>query len=658
MLYRYLLLLLFACASLAADVMPPLRLADVHTQMNRIFRIHPSQNAMKAHIMQLALANYINEFDPNHIYLTQADVTPYLGLPEKAQEKLVLDYYKEDYSIFERLNGTIQRSIEKMREYRQGMNLTEEQANALSEKELAPLPPNALLEISTFSKTEVEQQERAKVYIAKSIVDERNHMKALGMPATFSDAQKAVEYRLAEVEDDYLYRNSKQEHLPAEERQAFFAFHILQSLALSLDVHTQFLNPHQAQALSLQLSKGYVGVGINVDEEGASFVVAGIAKGSSAEKNGQISVGDTIISIDGHNVEGMRAVDMLLLLHGKEGTSAEIILQNRTKGVYTVTLERAPLVVEENRVDSSFEKVPGGILAILKLHGFYEGKWPISSAEDIRNALDELKQNGQIKGVLLDMRDNHGGLLPQAVEVAGLFMRSGVVAAIKDNYSRLHFLRHTNPRLFYDGPLVILTSKETASAAEIVAGCLQDYGVAIIVGDTQTYGKGSLQLQSQHEPISSTVTIGRYYTVSGRSPQVQGVKADIVVPGRLAQASVGEAVSSEALKPDSIPPSYKDPLLDIPRYQRTWFQRYYLPFLQQKTDKYTKYLPELIRLHNERMAKNPTYENLLHGNFVIESGEPPKKVILSQAEANKMVSEMQLKEAISITKDLISESAS
>ncbi len=211
-----------------------------------------------------------------------------------------------------------------------------------------------------------------------------------------------------------------------------------------------------------------------------------------------------------------------------------------------VDLKREKIIMENERLVFSAEPFADGYIGKLTLPSFYESSDSNSCEADIRKAITELKKKGKVLGLVLDLRNNLGGFLSQAVKVSGLFMTSGVVVISKYAEGQVQYLRNLDPRIHYAGPLVILTSKLSASAAEIVAQALQDYGVGLVVGDERTYGKGTIQYQTVTDTSAASffkVTVGRYYTVSGRSTQIEGVKADIVVPTALFSLQYRRAVS-------------------------------------------------------------------------------------------------------------------
>jgi carboxyl-terminal processing protease len=163
------------------------------------------------------------------------------------------------------------------------------------------------------------------------------------------------------------------------------------------------------------------------------------------------------------------------------------------------------------RLQAFDEPFGDGLIAKLTLPAFYESEEGSSCEKDMRDALRKLKAKGKVLGVVLDLRENSGGFLNQAVKTAGLFITSGVIVISKYAQGELQYLRDLDGRVYYTGPLLVLTSKASASAAEIVAQALQDYGTALVVGDERTYGKGSIQYQNVTERGSGAffkVTVG------------------------------------------------------------------------------------------------------------------------------------------------------
>jgi len=258
-----------------------------------------------------------------------------------------------------------------------------------------------------------------------------------------------------------------------------------------------------------------------------------------------------------------------------------------------------------------------------------------------------------VKGVVLDLRFNSGGMLSQAVAVTGMFITKGVVVSIKDNTGKIQHLRDIDGKTTWDGPLVVLVNRGSASASEIVAQTLKDYGRALIVGDEHTYGKGSFQTFTLNASKDAKVnpegeykvTRGRYYTVSGLTPQLTGVASDITIPGVLSKAEIGEQYSKYPLENDFIKDNFDDDLSDIPFSQRDKIRMLYKFDLQPRLNIYTRYTDTLKGNSEQRIANNKNYQALLE--------ELDKEEYSEETQANFGKNDLQLAETYNVMKDLI-----
>ncbi|MBM3184220.1 MAG: carboxy terminal-processing peptidase, partial [Chlamydiae bacterium] len=319
---------------------------------------------------------------------------------------------------------------------------------------------------------------------------------------------------------------------------------------------------------------------------------------------------------------------------------------------HEIELVRGEVVLEESRLETHLEPFGDGAIATLRLFSFYQDQ-KFSSAQDMRHALEQIKKDHHLKGVILDLRGNAGGLLTQAVSVTGLFISKGIVVSIKDNTGKTQHLREIEGNPVWNGPLLVLVNKASASAAEIVAQTLQDYGCAFVVGDAQTFGKGSFQTFTL-DPIVNPkinpkgeykVTRGRYYTVSGKSPQLKGVLSDIVIPGILSKIDIGESFSKFPLENDEIEPHFDDNLSDLSAFHRIQLGASYRAHLQPKLTTYVPYIDLLKKNSQFRIVNNKTYQEFLQE---IEK----KNFDAPQVEAFNR-SDLQYLEALNVMKDLI-----
>jgi carboxyl-terminal processing protease len=317
-----------------------------------------------------------------------------------------------------------------------------------------------------------------------------------------------------------------------------------------------------------------------------------------------------------------------------------------------IELIRGEVVLEESRLETQLEPYGDGQIALLRLFSFYQDQ-KFSSAQDMRKALEQLKKDHKLKGVVIDLRGNAGGLLTQAVAVTGLFISNGIVVSVKDNTGKVQHLRELEGKPVWDGPLMVLVNRASASAAEIVAQTLQDYGRAVVVGDEHTFGKGSFQTFTL-DPINNPkvnpqgeykVTRGRYYTVSGKSPQLHGVHSDIVVPGILSRIDIGEEFAKFPLESDAIEPHFEDDLSDLSAFHRIQLGSQYRSHLQPRLSTYAPYLELLKKNSKLRIETNKPYQNFL-ADLEKKNFDSPLIDFFGQGD-------LQYQEALNIMKDLV-----
>ena len=250
--------------------------------------------------------------------------------------------------------------------------------------------------------------------------------------------------------------------------------------------------------------------------------------------------------------------------------------------------------------------------------------------------------------MILDLRDNSGGLLPSAIDVTSLFIRKGVVVSMKDNDGKIMHFRNLNAQVAYLGPLIVLVNKLSASGSEIVAQALQDYGRALIVGET-SFGKGTAQIFTLDGSATGKVnpkgefkvTKGVYYTVSGKSPQLVGVKPDIEMPGVTNALELSEEFSKYPLENDQIQNHFDDELADIPFFQRQRLKEMYKIGRQKKEDLFAQYLDRLKTNQKVRTEKDQDYQAFL-------------KALKNNDENYELkMRDFQKEEAVSLLKDFI-----
>lgn len=610
-----------------------LKIADVRNSMEEMFSYHVETREMTPALIKRSFKIYIDQFDPQKIYLTQSEVKPFLELSSSQIESIVNHYYSDDYPEYATLNKTIVQAIQRARKWREELY-----ADFLSKGEAVSVSNSDISSQYSSSPNQLRKQLRAQLIHLFKMENRAQDPQFW----TLERRQKICalfEKRFAHYEDSYLHSPEKGEH--------YFSMHILKAMARGLDAHTSFFSPEEASDMRSSLEKQFEGVGIVLREGLDGIEISDLVKGGPAARSGKILIGDILVEIDGRPVVSASYYDVLNQLKGDGRKDIALGFKrsaNGSESFVKVDLKREKIIMEDERLVFNAEPFADGIIGKLTLPSFYESSDSSSCEADIREALRTLKKKGKILGLVLDLRNNLGGFLSQAVKVSGLFMTSGVVVISKYAEGEIQYLRNLDPRIHYSGPLVILTSKLSASAAEIVAQALQDYGVGIVVGDERTYGKGTIQYQTVTDTSAASffkVTVGRYYTVSGRSTQIEGVEADIRVPTPYSAYKIGERYLEYALKNDQISPAYADPLSDVPTNNKLWFQKNYLPYLQKKESAWVQMVPKLKTNSSYRLQHDADFQVFL------------KKLDNADGEFDVGVNDLQMSEAVSIVKDMI-----
>ncbi len=644
MKHQILILAFLLLSTVASAEQTLMKTDDIKHIMGEMLSQHVDQKEITAPVLERALQEYIDEFDPMRVYLLESEVNAILPKNTAEQEALLVQYNKNNFSKFNQIDTILQKSIARARQLRHEIMKQPD--------ELLSIKPDLNARESEvkrpFATTESELKNRQKELFAEYLSAEEEKYGKNAVIKHEDKALEAIDKQLTFNENKYLYIDQKGQTLSPEQKDNIFATHILKALAHSLDVHSTFFSPSEANDMKARLEKDFKGIGIVIENTPTGIIISKIVKGSPAEKSGKMAPKDLLLKINGKDVSDAPLESIMEMLRDPSQPTVSLqIKRMKDNQIVTVDLTKAVIPLDDERVTSSYIEYNGGILGTIVMNSFYQSENGVSSERDVKNAILELKKLGKLNGLILDFRENSGGFLIQAVKVAGLFITSGVIVISKYSNGEEKVYRDMDGKTTYDGPLIILTSRATASAAEIVAEALQDYGVAIIVGDDRTYGKGTIQTQTVTNNEATSlfkVTVGKYYTASGKTPQVRGVQADIVVPGRLEDKKVGEIYSDNPLSFDTIPSEVKDDLFDVEPKLLPWYQHYYLPTVQEKKNTWHSMLSQLRKSSADRITKNQTY-----ANYLKEEGDWAPS---SYREKNKKEDPQSL-EAVNILKDMV-----
>lgn len=636
--FRFVVILSFASALFGSDA-HTLSLSDVRPTMDKMFAYHVEHKEFSPLIVKRSLKIYIEQFDPDRIYLLRDEVEPYIGITPHQAREVIAQYQKDEFAEYWKLNFKIEKAIRRSQQIRR-----QQIKRFINEGEEA-FKANVPLSYSNYPSDEKELKER--IY-GRMILEVKTHLRSRSeRTITPQLIQKILNHRAKKTrafEEGYL--NSSEHTL---------TLHMLKAMAKSLDAHTGYYSPQEAYEIRTMLKKEFSGVGVVFREDFDGVYVSDLVHNGPAFKNGTIQVGDILVAVNHQGIEEMSFEQLLEMMKGKPGSKVTLGVK-RSDQVIHVDLIREKISMDDERVTYSSEPYADGIIGKIDVPAFYDNGWNINVSHDLREALRALKAEGNLKGVVMDFRENSGGFLSQAIKVSSLFINGGLIVISKYADGEVSYARDVDGRQIFEGPVVILISKASASAAEIVAQALQDYGVAIIVGDKRTYGKGSMQFQTITDEKAKAflkVTVGRYYTASGRSPQIQGVQGDIHVPTAFFPYNIGEKYLEYPLSNDHLSGDVFHSLMNIKPGSYRDVARFAVPYLKPRESQWRQMIPTLARNSRERIENNQNYQ------FFLKVGNEyrPKKVkSLNRSDATREnfgIDDLQIQESVEIVKDMV-----
>ena len=352
----------------------------------------------------------------------------------------------------------------------------------------------------------------------------------------------------------------------------------LNAFARAFDPHTTYMAPQSKEDFDISMRGSLEGIGATLREEDGYIKVVKVIPGSAADRQGQLHADDVILAVgqadeEPVDVTDMRLRDAVALIRGDKGTEVRLTIRRPGIKNFVIPIVRDVVIIEESFVKAAMvtEPVTGKRYGYIKVPSFYRdfestrnGGKGRNSTDDVRKAIESFDEK-QITGIILDLRNNGGGALTDAVGIAGLFIGEGPVVQVRNGDGASKVLRNYSKEVAYHGPLVVMVNSFSASASEIVAGALQDYGRAVVVGSDHTHGKGTVQVimnlddnltlrnMRQYMPLGALkMTTQKFYRVSGDSTQYRGVVPDIILPDRNQYNEFGERYLDYSLQWDRI----------------------------------------------------------------------------------------------------------
>jgi carboxyl-terminal processing protease len=517
---------------------------------------HYSRKKLDDSISKLLLKNYLEALDYNHLFLTQDDVD---GFTKKysttLDEDILLGNPEPAFTIFNVYKKRVEDRVEKVKELVGKTYDFKSDRSVEINRQKAPWPKDD---------AEADQIWRDRV---------ENELLAEQLSKTEKNPVERINKRY-----DRLLRSVR------EQTRDDVVKIFLSTLAQTYDPHSEYLSKSEMDNFSINMRLSLVGIGAVLQSDEGYAKIMELVPGGPASKDGRIKVGDRVSAVAQGEKDFVDTVDMKLdkvveMIRGKKDTlvrlqvlpvnatdpSVRKVIEIKRDEIKLKEQEAKAELVERTMPDGSVQKLGWIILpsfyADMERSGSPNAK---STTKDVLALVNRLKQEG-INGLVMDLRRDGGGSLEEAVNLTGLFIKRGPVVQAKDANGLPHVSRDKDSSIAYDGPMLVLTNRLSASASEIFAAALQDYGRAVIVGDSSTFGKGTVQtmleigrvmpfLGGGNEAGALKLTIQKFYRIAGGSTQLKGVIPDIKLPSMTDHPEIGESAMKGPLLYDTIDP--------------------------------------------------------------------------------------------------------
>ena len=395
------------------------------------------------------------------------------------------------------------------------------------------------------------------------------------------------------------------------------------------DPHTNYYSPKNKEDFDTQFTGKVIGIGAIIQEKKGNLYLGALTIGAPAWKSKQLTEGDKILKVrskpneDAVNVVGMLSDEAVRLIRGEKGTKVTLTVEKKDKTTKEVTMIREEVAIEDTFARSiilnSANGKKYGLINLPSFNADFEDAKGRNASDDIKNELIKLKTQN-VEGIILDLRSNGGGSLTEVGDIMGLFMNAGPYVQVKDQNGKIQTLKNKSNSPLWTGPLVIMQNELSASASEILAGAMQDYGRAVIMGSPQSFGKGTVQtfvdlnrfINTNDDFGSLKLTIQKFYRITGESTQRKGIESDIKMKDFFTYAEIGERYDDYALAWDKIPAASYQP------------QNYFS-------------ITSLEKASAERLANNKNYQLIQESAQWKEKLDKEETISLNQTKFNEVM---------------------
>lgn len=657
------------------------RIAYVTARLMEEF--HYSQQPLDAEMSKKFFDGYFETLDPRHENFLQSDIDEFahwrtnldtltIGNPGNAGLTPGKADLTPAYEIFQRFTERLQQHVayadDLLKQDKFKFN-TDEQF--LIDRRHAPYPQNL------DEAKELWRQRLRYEYLQEKLGREMQpspmatFTNTVEVPSTVQ-TKNLSKTNLAEITDTLARRYHRGLHAFTNWDNTDVLQAYLNALTHAYDPHSDYLNNVHAQQFSIEMNLSLFGIGAQLSSADGYCTIISLLPGGPAAKSKLLKEKDRIVAVAQGSQPFVDVVDMELdkvvqLIRGPKGTQVRLTIApaDDLSARRVVTLIRDEIKLEDAAAKAKLIEMPDGRgetnrIGLIDLPSFYRtidlpGNFGHSTAksttDDVTKLIKKLKQE-KVSGIIIDLRTNPGGSLEEAVKFTGLFIKDGPIVLARSSDSPIAVDSDTDSSMLYDGPLVVLINRFSASAAEIAAAALQDYGRALVVGDTSTHGKGTVQnlnplrpfvwpavSTATNDPGTVKITIRKFYRVSGASTQLKGVASDIVLPDILNYSTeIGETSLENPLPWDTIPSVTYDKLNLVAPYlstlrrlsdARTATNQDFI-YIRQDIEQFKKLQADKTATLNEReeLKKHEDHQSLLDARAKERSAQktPAEKI--------------------------------
>ena len=615
---------------------------------------HYSHRDVDDELSAKLLENYLNLLDFRHVFFTQEDVDRLRGLyGTTLDDAILMRNISPAIEIYDIYKQRVEQRIEFVRNTLAKEQFTFDSKRSIElKRDKAPYPKN-LQEQDQLWRNLIEEnllQEKLSDISKKEEAKRKEQRKAsqatkAGSPAPAAKAKDAKGSGSTKAEEQTpqqrVLRDYERllESINENDQEDIVDF-FLSSLSVAYDPHTEYMSQAETDSFNISMKHKLVGIGALLGLEDDVAQIQGIVVGGPADKQGELRLNDKILAVaqgeaDFVDTKFMKLNKIVEMIRGDEGSTVRLRIapSSDPDNIKIVSIIRAQVELKEKLANAELLITPPSQgpqlkLGWINLSSFYADMeaGTVSTTEDVQRLLVRLMSE-KIDGLVLDLRGNGGGSLEEAIRLTGLFVPAGPVVQAKDWQGRISMRECETPKALYEGPMIVLTDKTSASASEILAAALQDYRRALIVGDKSTFGKGTVQTilpvgrymrnptlrdEDRERAGNLKVTIQKFYRIAGGSTQLKGVEPDLVLPSIRDVLDIGEASADNPLPYDTIPA---------------------VAYGLVKPEPWP--LAELSRRLNSRMASNPEFGYIREESKRLQDRIKRNRVSLNLSERQK-----------------------